>query len=232
MLNPRDFDKEESDIVDVLKDVRDAIDSLEKNLTKTLNNLSVTNKSSGEILGILFEKVRKITQGPQGNRGEIGPIGPSGKDGIGIQGIPGKDGHNGHDGIDGRSGNDGTNGTDATELSASDIIKLLESLKDEERLSADAIKDFVPTVIREAKKVLRGTKKGGSGGFSGETPSGAINDLNTTFTLTMEPPKGFILLFVNGQLQTPVTHYTLSGRTITMLWTLPTDNQIYAAIPT
>ena len=66
------------------------------------------------------------------------------------------------------------------------------------------------------------TGGGGSGGgaaitFS-ETPGGAVNGVNLTFTLVGTPsPSTSLLLTRNGLLQTQATDYTLSGSTITFL---------------
>lgn len=60
------------------------------------------------------------------------------------------------------------------------------------------------------------------GGFSGtpirgETPVGAINGSNVTFTLAHIPgPASSLILFLNGVFMIQGTNYTLSGLTITM----------------
>lgn len=47
---------------------------------------------------------------------------------------------------------------------------------------------------------------------SGETPTGTIDSMNVTFFLTHGPnPAGSLQLFLNGQLQTVGTDFTLSG---------------------
>lgn len=48
-----------------------------------------------------------------------------------------------------------------------------------------------------------------------ETPSGTINSINDTFTLTVDPVT--LILFLNGQEQKQGVDYTLSGQTITFL---------------
>lgn len=50
-----------------------------------------------------------------------------------------------------------------------------------------------------------------------ETPSGAFDGVNKTFTLAHTPLSGTLLLFLNGQFQHPgvSADYTLSGNTIT-----------------
>ena len=66
---------------------------------------------------------------------------------------------------------------------------------------------------------------GGSGGggptFSdGEIPSGAVNAVNTTFTLNFSPsPAASLTLFRNGLLMKPGTDYSLTGAVITFFST-------------
>jgi hypothetical protein len=61
-----------------------------------------------------------------------------------------------------------------------------------------------------------------------ETPSGAVNGTNTTFTLANTPIAGSEMVFVNGMLQDAGTgnDYTITGATITMLYTPLTNDKI------
>lgn len=68
-------------------------------------------------------------------------------------------------------------------------------------------------------RVLTDNSGGGTTNFAdGETPSGAINGSNVTFTLAHTPSPALSLqLFKNGQLLSPVgVDYTLVGLTITL----------------
>ena len=59
-----------------------------------------------------------------------------------------------------------------------------------------------------------------SGTFASETPSGAINGSNQTFTLAATPsPATSLKLRWNGQWVSVSEDYTLSGNTITTLFT-------------
>lgn len=51
--------------------------------------------------------------------------------------------------------------------------------------------------------------------ITNETPSGAINGTNTSFTLANTPVAGSVEVFLNGLLQTVGDDYTISGSTIT-----------------
>ena len=64
-----------------------------------------------------------------------------------------------------------------------------------------------------------GTGGGSTVGFVDmETPAGAINGVNTVFTLSQAPsPAASLLLFRNGILQKPATDYVLVGSGVTFL---------------
>lgn len=70
----------------------------------------------------------------------------------------------------------------------------------------------------------------GSNFADGETPSGAVNGVNVTFTLAHTPnPSASLQFFVNGQLQAPVgVDFTLSTDTITVNIAPPTDSILLA----
>lgn len=70
-----------------------------------------------------------------------------------------------------------------------------------------------------------------SGSFSdAETPSGAVNGVNVTFTLAHTPSPAASLIFtVNGQVLAPVgVDYTLSTATITVNVAPPTTSVVLA----
>ena len=72
---------------------------------------------------------------------------------------------------------------------------------------------------------------GGSGGGGnvtpfGETPTGAINGSNTTFTLNVIP--NLLFLTLNGNLLTPGLGYTLASETITMASAPQSGDTLYA----
>ena len=74
--------------------------------------------------------------------------------------------------------------------------------------------------------------KGGAGGtfVYNETPTGAVDSANVTYTLAHAPsPAGSLILTVNGQVMTSGgVDYTLSGSTITMVTAPPTTSVIRA----
>lgn len=61
--------------------------------------------------------------------------------------------------------------------------------------------------------------------YYNETPTGAINDVNVTFTLANNPnPDASLEVVLNGQVLTLTTDYTLSGTTLTMVNAPLTDS--------
>lgn len=62
-----------------------------------------------------------------------------------------------------------------------------------------------------------------------ETPSGSLP--GTVFTLSTTPTSGSLHLYVNGQVQKPGAgnDYTISGSTVTMLYTVPAGSSLMAS---
>lgn len=101
----------------------------------------------------------------------------------------------------------------------------LESLKDGEKLSIQAIQDLSKILQDLEKKMLSGIEgvKGQKYGsirtqyFDDETPEGTKNGVNTDFTLKFVPAKNSLKIYRNGVRQRITEDYTLSSRTITFL---------------
>jgi len=55
----------------------------------------------------------------------------------------------------------------------------------------------------------------------GEVPSGVIDGANQSFTLAHAPAGGSLHLYQNGLRQTPTTHYTLAGDTVSFVTAPP-----------
>jgi hypothetical protein len=91
--------------------------------------------------GLKGDKGDKGLKGDKGDKGDKGEAGIDGKNGLSTNG---KDGKNGKDG---ENGKDGVNGLDGTLIEPSEIRNKLETLKDEDRLDASAIKNLpLPTI--------------------------------------------------------------------------------------
>lgn len=65
-------------------------------------------------------------------------------------------------------------------------------------------------------------------GYVRETPSGSINGVNTTFTLTFTPDDADgVDVYLDGLLLRKTTHYTISGAVITTTSAPNTDQVMY-----
>ncbi len=62
----------------------------------------------------------------------------------------------------------------------------------------------------------------------GETPSGAVNGSNQTFTLAATPTAGSVHLYLNGVRLRAGTDFTISGATITMVAAPQTGDWLHA----
>jgi len=177
-----------------------------------------------------------------------------------IKGDKGRDGRNGKDGytpqrgvdyFDGRNGEDGKDGADGKDavIDYAPIIKEVSKIVPEldtpiqiadklntltEKVDRKVIKGLEQWMI-SIKALIKG-KMGSSGGGGGmgnwitESPSGATNDLNTTFTLTnsvASKDKAIILLY-QGQVLEWGNQFTISGRTITTQFVPETGTTLFA----
>jgi len=146
--------------------------------------------------------------------------GSDGRDGVGTQGPKGDRG------IPGLSGRDGKPGKNGGEIAAEEVRNKLQSLSGEARLDASAIKNL-PTQKFGGKGVMRG---GGASVEGPEVPSGTINGVNTTFTLSFTPKANSVMFFVNGAFQREGSgqDFTISGRTITTASAPPNGSNLLA----
>lgn len=123
------------------------------------------------------------------------------------------------------------------ELTPFQIADKLESIKDEsKKLEISAIKDLRKE-LDDLKKKWSSRPIFGGGGFSAnamnfhlvddETPTGAVNGVNTIFTIANTPsPASSLKVYKDGQRMKLTTDYTFSGRTITFLSAPLTDSII------
>lgn len=203
----------------------------------------MTDKMLDELKPLILANVQKsvdnllktVKKGDTGEKGDSikGDPGIPGRDGVSVKGdtgIPGRDGKDGVS-ITGKPGEDGKDGSPDT---GEEIIKKLNPL--ENVLNTTVIKGFDRIIdrlnsnIRSIKREKGGGGGGGAGNWITEAPSGAIDDSNTTFTLTNNPAtqgKALILLY-NGQVLEYGNQFTISGKTITTLFTPATGSYLFA----
>lgn len=61
-----------------------------------------------------------------------------------------------------------------------------------------------------------------------ETPTGAVNGVNTSYTLANAPTVGTLVLYEGGRRLLLTTDFTLSGSTITMTYAPPSGSSVRA----
>lgn len=105
----------------------------------------------------------------------------------------------------------------------------LESLRGNNKLSIQSVQDLAEKLEELGNKVV---VKGQAYGsirtryIDDETPSGAINGVNTEFIITKLPQTGSLKVYVNGSRMRVTEDYTFSGKTITFLIAPPSGSII------
>lgn len=150
-----------------------------------------------------------------------------------VKGAKGDKGDKG-DSIVGPKGDNGKDGKDAPmpsvdSLVSSVLAELKKGEKPEKTLSIADIKDLAETLKVIRMEISRQNRKGGGGGGGGMgnavTQTTALTSGTTTITLTSRVASNGKAIWFNyqGQQQAYGTHFTVSGNTITLLFT-PDDN--------
>ena len=179
-----------------------------------------------------IERVKQIKRGDQGEEGEPGKDGADGKDGKdGVDGKDGKDGEkgengaNGKDGVNGKDGADGKDGKDGSPYTAQDIATKLNTL--ENAIGMNVITGLNEMFANMQRAFNQRERGGGGGGGMGNavTQTTALTSGTTTVTLASNVASNGKAIWFNyqGQQQAYGTHFTVSGKTITLLFT-PDDN--------
>lgn len=235
----REFIALDEKIANTAKEVDSKLEEIKEELKKKLESELVLEIDREELKG---EKGEDGKDGEDGEKGEQGVAGKDGKDG--------RDGLVGKDGLDGKDGKDGNDGSPDT---AEEIRNKLETLKDEDRLDAKAIKNLPESIVKYAgrgggvREVIAGTNitvdnsnlgypvissTGGSGGTVdayAEVPTGTVNSVNTVFTLAQAPANtDGVIVLLNGITQYNGTDYNVSGATITFVEAPTTGSTIFA----
>ena len=191
------------------------------NIIKLITNAEAQHNKNldaaiDHMVDVVKQKLATVRDGKDstvpGPQGDQGPKGEPGKDGESVVGPSGKD------------------GSPDTPVQVRDK---LETIKDGEKLSIQAIQDLVEKLEELEKKQVGGIgKKGQAYGsirtryIDDETPSGTIDGSNTSFTISKAPnPVNSLKVYVGGIRLRVTEDYTFSGRTITFT-TAPLTNSI------
>jgi len=202
------------------------------NAFKTLTAFVQKVKEGLEVRFIVLEekldtKVSKLKDGYTPVKGKDYFDGKDGKDGIGIIGAKGDKGEQGES-IQGLNGADGS--PDTPKL----IRDKLEFLKEEEKLSIEAVRDLEERLQKLEERPLGGKSGWGFAYsamdrhfFDNETPTGTVNGTNKAFTLTKAPnPSASLKVYVNQGRMYLTIDYTFSSQTITFNTAPPTGSII------
>lgn len=158
-------------------------------------------------------------KGEQGDRGETGPKGADGKHGK--NGKDGKDGKDGLDGLigergpEGKQGRDGRDGNDGSPDTGLEIAKKVNA--HEEIIERKVIKGLNDEIARLNREIIGLRQSRGGGGMSNIINESFIGDgVTTSFTLSDIPKTNSLLVFYNGETLKPTTHYSISGKTLSL----------------
>lgn len=185
---------------------------IEKRVSEIGEDLAEDMKALAEEI---FTKNLEKFVGPPGRPGFsiVGPPGPQGKPGKSIIGLPGEKGKPGLPGKDG-SPDDGKT-----------IARKVNVF--EEIIEQTTIKGLLGTISNIRRSIKE--KGGGGGGGMGTWVHQSFNTSSSTTTITLSnniAANGFaILAFYNGQFIVRGTHYTQSGKVLTLTFT-PNDSTI------
>ena len=200
------IDKEEI-IDEILKEVRSDLE--DEKFLKVFNNITKLQGDKGD----KGDGGDKGEQGIQGEKGEQGIQGLNGKDGL-----KGKNGERGLEGISGKDGLQGEKGKDGSSDNPEDIVKKLN--KTEESVKISVIKGL-ETYLKKLGQSIQQKTKGGGGMGNWVHQSFNVNSSTTIITLSNNiAANGFaIMAFYQGQFIVRGTHYTQSGKVLTLTFT-------------
>jgi len=182
----------------------------------------------------------------KGARGEIGEKGDKGDSIIGVKGNKGESGERGEQGIRGERGEPGTDGTDGTDgkdgytpVKGKDYFdgvdgspdtpdKVINKIHESKKLiKQEKIQGF-ETLLRNLQRAIQErVRGGGGGGGTGNWVHQSFSTSSAITTITLSnniAANGFaIMAFYNGQFIVRGTHYTQSGKVLTLTFT-PQDS--------
>lgn len=205
--------------VRALEIYKEKIDKLSKEMQSEYEGLfKEYEKKKNKLNKELVDVQLKTKDGEKGEKGDRGDKGDRGE--RGVQGIPGERGNDGKDGKDGKDGNDG---------SPDKPIEIADKLNTlDEKVEMGVIKGLKKTLV-DLSNVIRDRKGGGSGGGGGMGnvvhQSFAVTSATTSITLSNNVAgNGYaIWAYYNGQFIVRGTAYTVSGKTLSLLFT-PSDS--------
>ncbi len=120
------------------------------------------------------------------------------------------------------------NTDDAPEFPAIPILPAADPTTERQAAHKGYVDDMIAVVEQDLSDVVE-LFNDALADWAHETPTGTVNGSNTGFTISHAPiAANALIVFVNGLLQFPTTHYTLSGTTITFVTAPVTGSDIRA----
>lgn len=175
--------------------------------------LASAKQSIDKYINDLTKNVRK------GDKGEPGRDGIDGRDGK--PGEPGKKGDKGEPGKDGENGEPGKDGSPDTPKQIAEKLNTLTEVVDYKVIKG--LQKVLTDLQRSSKGKLSG---GGMGMTFHETFTG--DNSTTQFTLSNSVSAGgkAAWVYYNGQFLVNSTHWSISGKTLSLTFTPETDSKI------
>lgn len=214
----------------VLNQTREIIDTFLEDLKP-----QIYMQVDEELNNLADKLVAGIKKGDKGDKGEKGDRGDKGE--MGKNGLDGRDGRQGKDGLSGKDGKDGINGKDGKDGSPDtpqDIAKKANTLEEEieQKVIKGLIQRFnnIENNIKNIKQDKKNRSFGGGGGVGQpQHESFTLSATDNSVTLQHNVAASGRAIFkaaVNGAESHWGEHFTVSGKTITLLFT-PTDGDIF-----
>ena len=199
------------DVKEQITKVRDRIIAIEDVLEKVPSNLPLTDEAKIEkISSKLATKLALIEKGDKGDVGEKGDKGDKGDEGArGDKGRDGKDGI-GKDGVDGKDRNIDT------------PQQVVEKVNEAKGVAISSVENLADELKKIRQRVSRDGIRNGGGTGNTQHEQFALTAGTTSVTLAYNVAMGgygIMGAYVQGQFLARGTHYTVSGKTITLLFT-------------
>jgi len=202
----------------VIPELEERVEVAIMGLEGQINDISLTPGEKGE--SIIGEK------GDVGDKGQDGSNGVNGVDGKdGADGKDGSSGINGRDGKDGDMGEKGKDGQDGVDGSPDEPLEIAEKLNTLEREVDMKVIKGLDKWMNSIKQLVKKKDSGGGGMGNVNNESFSVDSSTTTVTLSdnVASSSSAILVFYQGQMLPRDESYTISGKTIALLFT-PQDN--------
>ena len=203
--------------------VAEKLAETQKEIVKSIKDL---------IKGLVVDYTEKYIKTLSHIKGERGLPGISGRSITGMPGRNGMDGRDGKDGTRGRDGKDGFNGLNGKDGSPDNPTQIASKLNIlTEAIDQKVIRGLERALLSLTRQIgeAKSVRVGGGGGMGNVSLFTLAGDgSTTTITLSSDVAANGRALwaYYNGQWLQPSTHYTVSGRTVSLTFTPAADTTV------